>query len=240
MSTERSPAPAGIQCVRWHGFVDVESLCADALRRVLTAADCAIAARGSFHLVLSGGDTPRALYRSLRNVDADWAAWHFYFSDERCVPREHAARNSRMAKDAWLEHVPISDAQLHVIPAELGAQRAAAAYARILHDVSDFDLVLLGLGEDGHTASLFPGHDWGATPESPDALALLDAPKSPAERVSLSAARLSRARQVLFLVAGASKRDAVERWRAGRDIPARAVSPVAGVDVLVAASLMQP
>jgi 6-phosphogluconolactonase len=95
--------------------------------------------------------------------------------------------------------------------------------------------VLLGLGEDGHTASLFPGHEWGAAPGSPDVLAVLDAPKPPSQRVTLSAARLSRAREVWFVVSGDSKREAVAQWHSGENIPARAITPAAGVDVLVAA-----
>jgi len=102
------------------------------------------------------------------------------------------------------------------------------------------DDVLLGLGEDGHTASLFPGHDWGAVPGAPDALAVFDAPKPPPERVSLSAARLSRARQAVFLVSGAAKRQAVTLWRAGADLPARAIAPAAGVDILLEADLLSP
>ena len=137
-----------------------------------------------------------------------------------------------MAGLAWLDHVPLPAAHRHAIPAELGAERAAA-YAAELRGVGDFDLVLLGLGEDGHTASLFPGHDWGEAPDAPDALAVLDAPEPPPERVSLSAARLSRSREVLFLVAGPSKREALARWRAGERIPAAAIRPATGVDVLV-------
>jgi 6-phosphogluconolactonase len=239
MSDEPASVAAGIQRVRWHGFAEAGSLFADALRRVLSAAEAAIAARGSYHLVLAGGDTPRALYRSLRDADTKWSAWHFYFGDERCVPREDARRNSRMAEEAWLGHVPIRDAQLHIIPAELGAHRAATAYAQTLQDVGDFDLVLLGLGDDGHTASLFPHHDWGTAPGSSDTLAVLDAPKPPPERVSLSAVRLSRAREVLFMVAGQPKRHAVMRWHAGAGIPARSVSPLAGVDVLVERALLR-
>ncbi len=102
-----------------------------------------------------------------------------------------------------------------------------------------FDLTLLGLGEDGHTASLFPGREWGTEPDSPDALAVLDAPKPPAQRVSLSAARLSRSRQVIFLVSGESKRDALARWRASENIPARAIAPEKGVDVLVESALLK-
>lgn len=184
--------------------------------------------------MLAGGDTPRTAYQRLRQCDAQWAAWHVYFGDERCVPRGDPARNSRMAGEAWLDHVALPAAQLHAIPAELGAEAAAKAYAGALQPVGEFDLVLLGLGEDGHTASLFPGREWGATPGSPAALAVFGAPKPPRERVSLSAARLSRAHEVLFLVSGESKRPALAQWRAGDDIPARAIAPAAGVDVLVA------
>ena len=100
--------------------------------------------------------------------------------------------------------------------------------------------MLLGLGEDGHTASLFPGHEWGTAPGSPDTLAVFDAPKPPPQRVSLSAARLSRARQVIFLVSGQSKQRAVAAWRAGKDIPARTIRPAVGVDVLVESALLEP
>jgi glucosamine-6-phosphate isomerase/6-phosphogluconolactonase len=96
------------------------------------------------------------------------------------------------------------------------------------------------LGEDGHTASLFTGGAWGTGPGAPDTLAVLDAPKPPPQRVSLSAARLSRARQVVFLVAGESKRRALSEWRAGNEIPARAIMPAAGIDVLVESALLAP
>jgi 6-phosphogluconolactonase len=184
--------------------------------------------------VLAGGDTPRTAYQRLPERPADWAAWHVYFGDERCAPRGDPSRNSRMAGDAWLDHVALPPPQLHTIPAELGAVAAAKAYAGALQHVGEFDLVLLGLGEDGHTASLFPAHEWGEAPGSPDALAVFGAPKPPRERVSLSAARLSRARQVLFLVSGESKRQALAHWRAGKRIPAGAITPAGGVDALVA------
>ena len=207
---------------------------------ILAAADRAIRARGQFHLVLAGGDTPRGAYRRLREASADWSMWYVYFGDERCLPAADPARNSRMAGEAWLDHASIPANQLHAIPAEMGAVQAAQAYAETLRAVGEFDLVLLGLGEDGHTASLFPGHEWGRAPGSPDALAVLEAPKPPPQRVTLSAARLSRARQIMFLVSGEAKHRAIVDWRAGKDIPARAITPDAGVDVLVESALLLP
>jgi 6-phosphogluconolactonase len=220
--------------LRWHAVSDAETLERTASRRILDAAERAIAERGEFRIVLSGGQTPRGVYGRLRNQGCSWKDWQVHFGDERCLSSQDPNRNSRMARLAWLDHVAIPAAQVHEIPAELGADRAAAAYASGLEGVGTFDFVLLGLGRDGHTASLFPGHEWGDAPDAPDALPVLDAPEPPPQRVTLSAARLSRAREVWFLVAGDSKREALARWRAGERLPAGAIRPAAGVDVLVA------
>lgn len=200
---------------------------------IASAAKEAIVTRGAFHIVFAGGETPRRVYERLRTVATGWGAWHVWFGDERCLPLDDPDRNSRMARDALLGHVPIPPSQVHVIHGELGADKAAQNYHAALSGVPDFDLVLLGLGEDGHTASLFPGFAWGAARDAPDVLAVHDAPKPPAERVSLSARRLSHARCALFLVAGAGKRAAVAAWRSGHEIPAVAIRPWSGVDVLV-------
>ncbi|MDD5331190.1 MAG: 6-phosphogluconolactonase [Sulfuricella sp.] len=220
------------QLCRWFLFPSVQALQAEAAAMIMRAAEQAIARSNTFRIVLSGGSTPRPLYEQLRGLTTNWNAWHIYFSDERCVPVTDPERNSFMAEQAWLSHVSIPHRQIHPIPAERGAKAAAAAYADTLRQVSQFDLVLLGLGEDGHTASLFHGHDWGRKDSSPAALPVLDAPKPPPERVSLSAWRLSRAKQVMFLVEGENKREAVMNWRAGANIPARAITPRHGVDVL--------
>ncbi len=227
-----------LSAVRWVSTPDVTTLRRMAYQRIVDSASRAIERDGRFSIVLSGGNTPRGVYDLLRAAPTEWSRWQVYFGDERCVPPDSADRNSRMASDIWLEHVPMAQHQMHVIPAELGAEASAVSYAATLRGVGDFDLVLLGLGEDGHTASLFPAHDWGAGPDAPDVLAVFDAPKPPSQRVSLSAARLSRARQVLFLVEGESKRDAVARWRMGANIPARSIHAQAGVDVLVESMLL--
>jgi 6-phosphogluconolactonase len=205
-----------------------------AVAEILRAAHAAIAARGVFCIVLAGGSTPRKVYEALRNAPADWRRWHVYFGDERCLPPEHEERNSRMATLAWLAYVDIPIANIHAIPAELGAEDAAEAYARVVDDIALFDLVLLGLGEDGHTASLFPDHELGGAPDAPSTLAVQDAPKPPPQRVSLSARRLSEAREVMFLVTGRSKAQAVADWRAGSAIPAASITPEGGVDIYVA------
>jgi len=224
--------------IRWVSFETLAELQQAACRRIIDAARRAIAQRGEFLIVLAGGNTPRRIYRLLRDENADCSHWNVYFGDERCLPPDDAERNSKMAASEWLDHVPIPKDRVHPIPAELGARAAALAYADTLRGVGEFDLVLLGLGEDGHTASLFPNHDWGTAPDAPDVLAVLDAPKPPPQRVSLSAARLSRAREVVFLVAGVNKRTALTRWRAGAPLPASAIRPPSGVDVLFDAELL--
>ncbi len=224
---------------RWRPVVDLPELHKVALNSILASAAAAIQKRGEFHMVLAGGDTPRAIYKQLRAIQNDWSAWHIYFSDERCLPQTDPRRNSVMAGEAWLDYVDIPANQLYTIPGELGADLAACEYAQTLNTVGIFDLTLLGLGEDGHTASLFPGHEWGTEPDSPDTLAVLDAPKPPPQRVSLTAARLNRSRQIMFLVSGESKRDAVKQWRAGENIPARAIAGENGVDVLVESALLK-
>ena len=236
MPDSRLPPQAGstapIEPWRWHLLADRKLLQQEALRRILALATTAEQERGRFLIVLAGGETPRGLYQQLRTLATNWLTWHIYFSDERCLPADDAGRNSRMAGAAWLDHVPIPAQQIHPIPAELGAGAAAEAYAATLRDVGDFDLVLLGLGEDGHTASLFAEPDGGLATATADTIAVFNAPKPPPQRVSLSAARLGRTRQLLFLIEGEGKRNAVTDWRAGKDIPARHILPASGVDVL--------
>lgn len=217
---------------RWQIFDSESDWLNAALHWVGRAAAEAISARGVFHIVLAGGGTPEKLYAALAGQPQDWTHWQVWFGDERCLPPDHPERNSRMAWRSLLGKVPIPGTNIHTIAAELGALSAAEGYAECLHGIGLFDLVLLGLGEDGHTASLFPGQDWGEEPNA-EVLAVFAAPKPPPERVSLSARRLGEARQVLFLVGGAGKRAALSAWQAGEPIPAAAIRPPSGVDVLM-------
>lgn len=219
------------QIRRWHVYPDFEALCARAAGAIVRVAAEAIVRRGAFSIVLTGGSTPREVYRRLHQARADWARWHIYIGDERCVPVGHAERNDAVARAAWLAHVPIPEPQIHMMPAELGPDEGARRYAATLAAVDRFDLVLLGLGEDGHVASLFPGNAVRALPQ--DAVPVRDAPKSPPERISMSAARLSRTDAVYFLVAGDTKRQAIATWLEDKPIPAVDITPENGVDVFV-------
>ena len=197
-------------------FADPQALTDAAARYWCDAAARAIAARGVFHVALSGGSTPRALYQRLARPDyvekVDWQAVHIYFGDERAVAPDHSDSNFRMAHEALLSRVPILPAHIHRMPAEQQPiVDAATAYESVLRrqlpqterGIPQFDLVLLGLGTDGHTASLFPG-----TPvlyERERLVAEVYVEKLDSWRMSLTLPVIDAARQILVLVAGATK-----------------------------------
>lgn len=197
---------------------DLDELSASVAQRVAELAAQAIAARGVFHVALAGGETPRRCYEKLRRLPVDWMHVQVYFGDERCLPAGDARRNDCMAREALLKHVAIPPDNIHAIPAELGAREAAIRYAAMLENAAPLDLALLGIGEDGHTASLFPGNP--ATSSTETAVPVFNAPKPPAERVSLGMGALNAARQRIFLAAGAGKRGALEQILLGKPLPA--------------------
>lgn len=216
------------QISRWHNFETQDAINQATVNRILAVAQVAIAERDAFSIVLAGGSTPKNVYALLKEAKVDWSKWHVYHNDDRCLPADHEERNSLMARTTWLNHVTIPANQIHDIPAELGNIEGAKAYAKTLVGVPTFDLVLLGLGEDGHTASLFPNQ---AVDNSADAVPVFNAPKPPANRITMSQQRLSNTREVIFLVTGAGKQEAVDNWRNGVAIPATLINPPNGVDV---------
>jgi 6-phosphogluconolactonase len=200
-------------------YDSTEDLFIAVARRIALISEQSIAERGEFHLVLAGGETPRTCYEKLSLLPVDWAHVHIYFGDERCLTVNDARRNDTMVRAALLNRVIIPDYNIHVIPAELGAEKAALLYTQLLESVGQLDLVVLGMGEDGHTASLFPGQ----VENSALAIPVLDAPKFPAERVTMSMAMLNAIRQKIFLVAGAGKREALTRILRGERLPAASI-----------------
>ena len=220
-----STTPANL---RWHIFQSQHDINQAALQAILHAASRAIKNHGSFLIVLAGGSTPKSIYALLAKESADWANWHIFINDDRCLPVDDDERNSKMVNDVWLSHVNIPKNQIYNIPAELGPVAGAKTYANTIKNIGTFDLVLFGLGEDGHTASLFPGH---AIDNSADVVPVFDSPKPPAERVTMSQNRLNNTKEAIFLVTGKGKQDAVDNWRKGIAIPAALITPACGVDV---------
>jgi len=203
--------------MRIHVFPDAHTLAAEVARQVIVECEQTIAERGVFHWVLAGGNTPKKCYELLRDAGIDWDHVHVWFGDERCLPMGDAERNDVMADTALLSHVSVPSAQVHRIPVELGPEGAAAAYAALLADAPSMDLILLGMGEDGHTASLFPGNP--ALADERLAVPVFSAPKLPPERVSMGYSVLNQARKRIVMVAGEGKRDALLRIRQGERLP---------------------
>jgi 6-phosphogluconolactonase len=230
MKKPTPPVKGPAQKIRWHVRENPAAVAAEACRIILEAAEEAITARGRFRIVLAGGQTPEKTYELLAEAAANWSLWEIYFGDERCLPLDDPSRNSLMAHRTWLGKVPLSEENVHPIQGELGAATAALLYQERLKNVLPFDLVVLGLGEDGHTASLFPGRH---RPITELVYPVFDAPKPPAERVTLSVEALSQTRLLMVLVCGEEKRQAVADWRQGKKLPVSFLHPPCPLDVLL-------
>ena len=189
---------------------------------------------GECRLGLSGGNSPRPVYQRLAQADLmktiEWKHVHVFWGDERCVPSDDEASNYRMAYSALLSHVPVIKSNVHRIEVERGSIAAARRYAEILGN-EPLDLVLLGMGGDGHTASLFPDTPDLATGER---VIPTRSPVAPADRVSISLREINEAGEVHLLVTGADKTErlaeVLQQIEAGRPtLPAARVQPQSGL-----------
>jgi 6-phosphogluconolactonase len=187
-------------------------------RQIARALERAARARGRASFCLAGGTTPKACYEELaREPAVPWQKVSIYFGDERCVTPDHPDSNYLLARTALLSRVPIPPENVHRMRGELADRQAAAReYDESLPDA--IDVMLLGIGEDGHTASLFPGSP--ALDETRARVLPVIGPKPPPERLTLTQVPLRAAREVFVLAAGANKADAVARALEGKlDIP---------------------
>ena len=176
----------------------------------------AAAARKGGHVVLTGGSTPRVAYELASALETDWTGVEFWWSDERCVPPDDERSNYGMAKRALLDRVTTET--VHHMQGELGSDRGAEQYEQELGDLERFDLVLLGLGPDGHVASLYP--DQPTLDETERRVIGAEAKREPyVDRLTLTLPMVRRAREVVFLVTGKDKAEAAKR--AFRDAPSR-------------------
>jgi 6-phosphogluconolactonase len=220
-------------------FADAAELAREAARRFAELAVAFTSEAGRFTVALSGGSTPKAMFQILAEKPfADslpWRSIYFFWGDERCVPHDHAESNYRMANETLLSKVPVPRENIFRIPAEdEDHERAAAIYSESLQtffaeEQPGFDLVFLGMGPDGHTASLFPGTTalcagGGAAANYVD--------KLQSWRITLTADAINRARNVIFLVAGADKapalKEVIEGPRNPKQYPSQLIMPSHG------------
>ncbi len=223
---------------------DRAALARDAARRFVTLAHTAIESRGRFTVALSGGSTPRDLYALLAMPEfatqVDWTRVHFFWGDERAVPPNHADSNYRMAREALLSKISVPDPNVHRIHAELVPDDAAREYESELRNffqsqdtqvnLPSFDLILLGLGTDGHTASLFPHTN--VLDETERWVAAVYVEKLETHRITLTVPVINAAKNIVWLVAGADKADIVRAVLRDADhpddLPAQHIQPVNG------------
>lgn len=187
-------------------------------------------------LVLSGGTTPRRCYELLAERRLAWGRLAVLFGDERCVPPDDPESNYQMAKELLVEKV--APASVHRVPAELGPEGGARLYQPVVEWYAPLDLVLLGIGADGHTASLFPGR--AELQASGLTVGVRDAPKPPPDRVSLTMQALRDARRVVFLVTGADKAEAVAMAQRGEGPAGMIPNSEWLLDRLAAGALARP
>jgi 6-phosphogluconolactonase len=222
-------------------FKDADEIAMAALDYVLKAAVESIVQKGVFNLVLAGGSTPEKLYELLANrTGIDWSKWQFFMGDERYVPHDDERSNQKMADKTLLSKISIDASQIHAVPvAEPTVQQAAERYQEQIldyfgHDFKDplpvFDLILLGLGSDGHTASLFPGKP---ALEETKKLVIESEPgvlPPPVDRITFTFPLINATHRVLFLAAGADKTEAFAQVRQDLEKPpADAVTPAGRV-----------
>ena len=182
-------------------------------------AETAIKKHDSFHVVLSGGDTPKLIYPELAKIETDWNKWHFWMGDERYPSETWSQLNRSVIQDLLLNKIGFRSSQVHFMKVELGYDKALLDYSEALKTVDLFDLALLGIGEDCHTASLFPGNNIGVDKHAEDILRITNSPKNPPHRLSLSAKRLSASENVLFIARGADKESMVRKIQEDDSLP---------------------
>jgi 6-phosphogluconolactonase len=221
---------------------DLDQVAQEAARRWVEIAQGAVAERGSFSVALSGGSTPRTLYKLLAGEpwrsQAPWESTYVFWGDERRVPSTDPQSNYRMARETLLDHVPIPDGQIYRMHGEDLLSSATSDYEDKLWryfrfgrgEWPRFDLVLLGMGPEGHTASIFPGTR--AVSDLSHIVLAYQVPQLGVERITLTLPVINHARHIFFLVAGQEKAGALARALEGERrpsaCPAQAVQPVDG------------
>jgi 6-phosphogluconolactonase len=197
---------------------DADAVAHKAFEVLTSAADAAIRKKGCFVLALAGGNTPKQLYTLLKNHTTDWHQWFLVYGDERCLPLNHTDRNSNMVQNTWLNAVHFPAENHFIVPAD-SVTDAALQYSKSIAPLLPIDFALLGIGEDGHTASLFPGNMAIDSQSNDTVIAVKNSPKVPTERISLSYQALNEAAIIGFIATGKTKNAVLNDWQKNPDLP---------------------
>ena len=204
-------------------FKNAEQVAQAVVDRLFQDITTCVERKGKCHVVLPGGTTPARCLELLAEKPLPWKKIHWYPGDERCYPIGHSERNDTMILQKLLSQHEDAIKNFHPIHAELGPEEGAKDYAVLLDATGRMDIVVLGMGEDGHTASLFPGN--AALDNQNSAVPVFDAPKPPGERVSIGLRMLRNASECIVIATGESKREALQKIKEGEVLPVSLVEP---------------
>jgi 6-phosphogluconolactonase len=207
---------------QWNSYPEFEEASNHAADFLAATIETCLQEKGECHVILPGGNTPVASLKRLASKPIDWKKVHWYPGDERCYPKGHPERNDQMLDNTLWCHM--KQTHIHRMNTELGAAVAAEQYRNEIKDVSAFDIAYLGMGEDGHTASLFPGH--AALNDHRAVIPVFDSPKPPPDRVSLSIDTLSKVKIKVVLVGGTSKSDVIAKIKMGENLPINSIGDI--------------
>lgn len=203
----------------YEAFSDAEKAAADFIASKIEES---IKQNNICHIALPGGNTPAVCLRYLSEKSLPWDKVHWYLGDERCYPMGHEGRNDVMLHKHLWSRLPSTN--IYPIQAEDGAEKAATAYRKLIDQFQYFDIIFLGMGEDGHTASLFPGNE--GLDDARSVIAVHHSPKEPDDRVSLGVSTIKKALCRIILTGGQGKSDILSRVKSGEKLPVNIVGDI--------------
>jgi len=206
----------------WHVYEQMQQASEAAADFLAQKIDESVGRRNICHVILPGGNTPEQCLGYLLKAVLPWHKIHWYPGDERCYPKGHAERNDVMLQANFWSHIDLPN--VHNIPAELGAEQAALLFRKSIAAIKQFDIAFLGMGEDGHTASLFPGN--AALDDERSVVPVYHAPKKPDNRVSLSPGTLRKARYRMVLAGGVGKASVARQVKRKAQLPVNIIGDI--------------
>lgn len=207
---------------KWNVYQDKEAASQAAADHIASMISLALINKDVCHIALPGGETPKRCLELLAEKNLRWEKCHWYLGDERCYEKKESGRNDVMLETHFWSH--IGNTNLHKIPAEKGAEQGASVYRSLINVIGKLDIAFLGLGEDGHTASLFPGNP--ALEDERSVVPVFNSPKPPSDRVSLGVNTLKQADKRVILAFGEGKAEIISRIKQGEELPVNMINDI--------------